>query len=136
MLQIVYISTAREPVSDLMLQSILSISRRNNRADGITGLLVVGGRRFLQALEGPEAAVVAAFERIQADPRHFAIVELARRELKLREFGDWSMGHVAGGTAAAGADAASSVAALVAPIEDANLRAQFSGFAQFHGRAA
>jgi hypothetical protein len=68
MLQLVYISTSREPITDRLLDDILSTSRRNNDRAGVSGLLVAGGRRFLQALEGPAAAVLATYARIAADP--------------------------------------------------------------------
>lgn len=62
-----YISTARQPITPSILADILRASRRNNAPVAVTGLLIVGGRRFLQALEGPEAAVEATYERIARD---------------------------------------------------------------------
>ena len=135
MLQIVYISSSRQPLSEAELQSVLAVSRRNNEADGITGLLVSGGRRFLQALEGPEESVSAAFARIKADPRHHAVVMISTKQVEKREFGNWSMGYQAGGAGEAG-DLKQVVQALIAPIEDKNLRAQFGGFAEINDRAA
>lgn len=91
MLQLVYISspdTAQGPVD---APTILRTSRRNNRRDGITGLLFTDGTRFLQAIEGPTDAVNAAFARIKADPRHRAVVVLSERDIEAREFGDWEM---------------------------------------------
>lgn len=90
MLQLIYVSTARSGAA-IDLDEILARSRRNNRRDGITGLLHVKGRRFLQALEGPVGKVEQAFARIAADPRHFALVILSRRTIEAREFGDWAM---------------------------------------------
>ena len=135
MLQIVYISTARRPFTEAELQSVLAVSRRNNQAADITGLLISGGRRFLQALEGPEEAVAAAFERIKADPRHFAVVSLSMKQIETREFGRWAMGFEAGG-AGKGEDLKGIVKGLIAPLQDKNLRAQFIGFAEVNARAA
>ena len=135
MLQIVYISTARRPFSEAELQSVLAISRRNNEAAGITGLLISGGRRFLQALEGPEEAVAAAFDRIKADQRHFAVVALSMKHVETREFGNWAMGFEAGGADGA-EDLKGVVEALIAPLKDKSLRAQFVGFAEINARAA
>src|SRR5690349_2698807 len=42
MLQLVYISTARQAHSDEVLDSILAASRRNNGRQDVTGLLVAG----------------------------------------------------------------------------------------------
>ena len=131
----IYISTARRPLTDAELQSVLSISRRNNEAAGITGLLILGGRRFLQALEGPEQSVAAAFDRIRPDHRHFAVVSLSMKHVETREFGKWAMGFEAGGTGGA-EDLKGVVEALIAPLQDKNLRAQFLGFAEINARAA
>jgi hypothetical protein len=135
MLQIVYISTARQPLSEVELQSVLAVSRRNNQAAGISGLLIAGGRRFLQALEGPDDAVAAAFDRIKADPRHFAVVVLSTKQVETREFGNWAMGFELGGNSGA-EDLKGVVEALIAPLGDKNLRAQFLGFAEINARAA
>lgn len=135
MLQLVYISTAREPITPARCEDILAISRRNNRAWDISGLLVAGRKRFLQALEGPEAEVRATFERIAADQRHFACVILSERHVDARQFGDWAMAYLPADEGAAGDDLPTVVAALVAPLEDPNLRAQFLGFAQIQSAA-
>ena len=135
MLQIVYISTARRRFSRRELEAVLLKSRLNNGRVGITGLLVCGGKRFVQALEGPAEAVSATFERIKADDRHFAIVPLSIRRVEAREFGTWSMGYEAGGTGGSD-DLRQTVEKLVAPLQDRNLAAQFTGFAEIHARAA
>ena len=57
MLRLLYISTARHPHNREEIEVILRISRRNNLAADVTGLLVAGARRFLQVLEGPERSV-------------------------------------------------------------------------------
>jgi len=136
MLQLVYISTSREPITDRLLDDILSTSRRNNDRAGVSGLLVAGGRRFLQALEGPAAAVLATYARIAADSRHFAVVQLSCRQVSDRQFGDWAMAHQAGGNVRCGDDLKSTVEQLISGLEDRNLRAQFTGFAEIHARAA
>ena len=135
MLQLAYISSSRSPVDQALLDEILAVSRRNNERCGVTGLLVSGGKRFLQVLEGPDQAVLTAFARIQNDHRHFALVVLATRPVTERAFGGWSMAYHQGGAAAAG-DLVEVVEALSAGIEDPNLCAQFSGFARLHARAA
>jgi len=87
MLQLLYISTARAPIDAAMCDDILAASRRNNLASNITGLLVAGQRRFLQALEGPAAMVRATYDRIAADPRHYGCVILSKRIVEQRGFG-------------------------------------------------
>ena len=135
MLQIVYISTAQPGFAPSDLREVLDASRRNNAAVDVTGLLVSGGRRFLQVLEGPEAAVEATLARIAADPRHRALVKLSSKQVDVRQFGDWSMGFELGGVPGAG-DLNAVVANLVVKLSDRNLAAQFLGFAEIHARAA
>jgi transposase len=133
MLQLVYISTPRGPVTVAALQQILSVSRRNNARDGITGLLFFDGTRFLQALEGEPAAVETAFERIRADPRHKGVVTLSKREVEEREFGQWAM---ASRTAVEGeSEMLRRVADLVADASPA-VQATFTSFAQVRKKAA
>jgi hypothetical protein len=135
MLQIVYISTARRRFSKRELESVLLTSRLNNGRCGVTGLLVVGGSRVLQALEGPAEAVAATFERIKADDRHFAVVPLSIKQVEEREFGTWSMGYEEGNPSGS-KDLRQVVAQLVAPLSDKNLAAQFTGFAEINAKAA
>ena len=136
LIQLVYISTMREPLTPAEQASILAKSRANNATRGITGLLVAGSNRFLQLLEGPEEEVEARFDAIRADPRHFAVVLLDRRTTDVRQCPDWAMGFQAGATSATGETLTAIVESLVAPISDPYLRAQFTGFAQIHDRAA
>lgn len=130
MIRLLYISTSRETVTPPMLADILRASRRNNPACGVTGLLIVGGKRFLQALEGPEAAVETTYRRIHKDPRHFAVVQLARETITERQFAAWAMGVQAGATPGLDANVSEAVAALIAPVQDPSLRGYFTGFAE------
>lgn len=134
--RILYISTARVPLSDREVETILAASRRNNRRADITGLLVVGGRRFLQVLEGPEDAVKVTFARISQDDRHYAVVELSNKPIAARSFARWAMGFQRGGDVAENLTLEEQVAGLLAPVADLNLKAYFSGFARSHGKAA
>jgi hypothetical protein len=135
MLQLVYVSTTKTIVDQALLDAILESSRRNNAVDGVTGLLVSGGRRFLQVLEGPDQAVLRTYGRIQHDDRHFAFVLIACQTVRKRSFGDWSMAHRAGDWAGADARLEQAVETLTAQL-DPNLRAQFTGFVKLHRRAA
>ncbi|MEH3039004.1 MAG: BLUF domain-containing protein [Sphingomonas paucimobilis] len=121
MLQLIYVSTVRNGEA-IDLHEILATSRRNNRRDGITGLLHVKGRRFLQALEGDPAKVEAAYARITGDSRHFALVILSRRSVAAREFGDWAMAADDGS-----GDIVAQVATLVKGAAP-NVRGTFEGF--------
>lgn len=136
MQQLTYISTARAGLSEADVAAILAVSRRNNRRDAISGLLIHDGRRFLQALEGPAPLVDAAFTRIRNDPRHRATVMLSCREIPAPEFGDWAMAAQTVAPARDGATLAETVDALVAQVSDRNTRALFESFARIDRTAA
>ena len=85
-------STAAPAQRAVDVASILATARAFNPAHGLTGLLVVSGAQYLQALEGPSQVVHALYERIGADARHSDINLLALGAIKHRAFPIWSMG--------------------------------------------
>lgn len=130
--RLLYISTARKEMSEVELTALLDQSRRYNASVGITGALIVGGRRFLQVLEGDESRVESTFARIQTDPRHFATVILSRTPAVERLFGNWAMGYERTHPLPTGLDLSAQVAEIVGSIQDDNLRAYLEGFALQH----
>ena len=127
MYQLVYISTAKG-VEDAEIERILAQSRRNNQRDEITGLLLYNGRRFLQALEGPSAAVYRTYERIRADTRHRATVMLSSKMVEQRQFGNWGMACERVNVGGAQPSLIEKVDALVVGLTDSTLRAQFTSY--------
>ena len=134
MLQVTYISTAVAGLGQSIVDDILAISRRNNHGDGVTGLLLYDGYRFLQALEGETEAVNRIYTRVKADPRHRAMVLLSSREVEERAFGGWSMAaqRVA---VAQGATLGELVDRITASVPDATVRELFRSFARVRGAA-
>jgi hypothetical protein len=128
--QIIYISTARPETTEKDIADVLRVSRRNNHRHGVTGLLVSDGTRFLQALEGDEAAVNAVYSRIKADARHRAPVILSTKSVSERQFGAWEMAFKGFGAMPADRTLAELVDQLVARVNDPNTRALFAGFAR------
>jgi len=129
MLQITYVSTARPELPADAIDQILAASRRNNHADGITGLLLYDGYRFLQALEGEPDRVRRAYDRIKADPRHRALVLLSSHEVTDRSFGTWSMASQRVGIAS-GSTVAELVDSLTEHVADPTAKALFRSFAR------
>ena len=86
-----YTSRARLDLSAGDLAAIHDSARHLNALDGITGLLVFDGTRFLQIVEGTEEAVDSLVDRLRADPRHSAIEVRDERYTDTRSFPDWSM---------------------------------------------
>ncbi len=91
MRQFIYFSTAAGRQDAAITGHILATSRKRNLEDGVTGLLVAGGHRYLQVIEGPEIAVHATTTRIRRDPRHQSMTVLVDRAIKQRDFEAWSM---------------------------------------------
>lgn len=89
LVQVVYSSYALTgPESDA---EILRVSRRNNQAAGVTGLLIRDGDWFMQILEGPVEVVPPLMRRIEADSRHRDVSIRMVRFVAKRRFGDWTM---------------------------------------------
>jgi hypothetical protein len=128
MLRLIYISTSRHVTTRPQLGQILRVSRDNNASVGVTGLLVAGGKRFLQALEGPVPAVEATFARIQKDDRHLGCVILGRQHVEERAFGSWAMGCQLS-AAGEGGSIAADVGFLIERIRDPRVRSEFEQFA-------
>lgn len=78
---------------DLALTGILTIARRNNARDGITGALICREDLFVQMLEGRRDLVTAAYARILNDDRHIDVMTLLCGDIDERLFGGWSMRH-------------------------------------------
>lgn len=94
--RIVYASRAASADARGDLPAILTVSRRNNGVDGVSGLLWSQADRYLQLLEGPGDSVADAFDRIRRDPRHADIVVIDDSEQAERVFADWAMAGMPG----------------------------------------
>ena len=73
---------------------ILETSQRNNARDGLTGALLFTSSMFIQALEGPLAAIEATFERICSDHRHGEVEIIEFCTVTERAFAKWSLERV------------------------------------------
>ena len=128
MLQMIYISTARPELPAKAIDEILSASRRNNHADGITGLLLYDGYHFLQVLEGEAERVRRAYARIKADPRHRALILLSSHDVMERDFGHSSMAALRV-RIASGHTVAELVDSLTEQVSDPTMKDLFRSFA-------
>ena len=90
---IVYASSSTQLISNKQLEDILTISRKYNKRDNITGLLLYEDGNFLQVLEGPKSALDLTFKRITDNPLHKGIIPLLSRTFPSRSFNAWSMGY-------------------------------------------
>ncbi len=91
MRQIIYFSTACDRQDAIVIAGIVAQSRQHNLLDGITGLLVAGGHRYLQVIEGPDVAISRLTARLRRDDRHLGMTILLDRHVDRPSFSGWSM---------------------------------------------
>ena len=94
LVRLLYASRAAATTSAAVLDGILEQSRKNNPAQGITGLLCVSGDVFIQLLEGGRDEVCELYNAIARDNRHQQVRLLSYEEIAERRFGAWTMGQV------------------------------------------
>jgi hypothetical protein len=120
-----YTSRARLDLTERDLGDIHETARHLNALDGVTGLLLFDGARFLQIIEGAEGAIDNLVERLRRDARHSAFEVRDERFVERRSFADWSMEllRVSAGYKAAREEVATMLPADVAePVRDLILR--------------
>ena len=105
MLQIAYRSKASRNLPESELKRILEVARVNNRAWGITGMLMYSNGTFFQVLEGERKNLQRLYDVIFADSRHNAIWSIYEVEIERRSFPNWSMGFHSVGPDTVGAEA-------------------------------
>lgn len=86
-----YTSRASIDIGARELEDIHRTATQLNALDGITGMLVFNGTRFLQIVEGADLAVDELLARLRRDPRHSAIEVRDERRIEVRSFPGWSM---------------------------------------------
>lgn len=87
--RIIYTSTSLCQTDDIA--QILERSRTLNAQSEVTGALFLHEGKFLQYLEGDEAAVGTVYGRIVKDHRHKDCRQIDCRLISVRIFNDWSM---------------------------------------------
>ena len=86
-----YTSLASLDLTARDLEDIHRSAVELNALDGITGLLVFNGTRFLQVIEGADSAIEDLLERLRRDRRHSGVEVRDERRVEARSFPDWSM---------------------------------------------
>ena len=128
--QIVYFSTAAGRQDKITIAGILAVSRDYNLRQEVSGLLVAGGYRYLQVIEGPERTVDALVERIRRDRRHVGVSVLVDRKIARRSFGGWSMAFREDPPVGEYATLRELVAQMLAEVSEPKVRDQLDCFAR------
>ena len=127
MFRIIYASRASRHWEAADVAALSAVTMSRNAADGITGLLLFDGLRFLQAIEGERGTVEATMARIARDGRHHEIAYVQRIDVAAREFPRWSMQLPSDRTGSTFLD---TIKTDVSRVRDPYMRAQFIGFAK------
>ncbi len=95
LVRMIYVSRMTEDCDMESIQSILEISRKNNKVNDITGVLCYDPAFFLQCLEGPRHATNELYRSIVRNHLHRDVEMLEYCETKDRLFAEWAMGFLA-----------------------------------------
>lgn len=91
--ELIYSSRANSNFKSSVLDDILTISRKNNTANNITGLLIFDGNTFCQILEGEKEALSMTYDKIKNDNRHIDHTLFHQGEIAQRNFSQWAMSY-------------------------------------------
>lgn len=91
--QLLYVSQAALDIPASDLDDILTKGRANNRALGLSGILIHVDGGFLQIVEGARDAVMRMYGRIAEDRRHSHPRVLVDRAIAARAFPEWCLGY-------------------------------------------
>ena len=94
LVRLLYVSRPVGPVTTTVTTMILEKSHANNKKANITGILCQGAGLWMQAIEGERSQINSLYARIMVDPRHQNLEILSMKEIKQRQFSQWSMALV------------------------------------------
>lgn len=90
--QLIYVSDAREAMSQDSIELLLKRCRHHNDERNISGLLLYSGGHFIQLLEGHQPVLANLFAKISDDERHQNVQQMYFAAANERLFPDWRMG--------------------------------------------
>jgi hypothetical protein len=92
--RLAYVSYPAADFSSTEVGRIVQVSRVNNAARGITGVLVYTGCDFAQLIEGRHDAVETLWQKLRADPRHRDLEAFIDEPAERAWFETWRMGYL------------------------------------------
>jgi hypothetical protein len=95
MRRLIWSSIPSPSFSATRLNQIITPSRRNNRRDHISGMLLFTGAHFLGLLEGADLDLRDLWLRLERDTRHCDLLRIDDELCAERWFLDWKMGYLA-----------------------------------------
>jgi hypothetical protein len=92
--RLAYLSYPAPDLPPTEVSRIIQVSRTNNPAAGLTGVLVYTGTDFAQVIEGRPDAVETLWRKLQADPRHHGLIVFIDEPTERPWFETWRMGYL------------------------------------------
>lgn len=89
-----YVSSAKNNLSNLDLEHLFVVNKRNNIDLDISGILIYNNGNFLQILEGEQQKVHTLYTKISKDGRHNSIIKLIDTPIEERIFDDYGSGFI------------------------------------------
>ena len=89
-----YVSSAKNSLTDLDIEHLFRVNKRNNTELGISGILVYNYGNFLQILEGDKQKINVLFQKISQDSRHNNIIKLIDTSTDEHIFDGYNSGFV------------------------------------------
>ena len=89
-----YVSYPSPDLAATEVSRIIQVSRVNNAARGLTGVLVYTGTDFAQLIEGRHDDVETLWRKIVADKRHHDAVAFLDEPAERAWFETWRMGYL------------------------------------------
>jgi len=93
LIHVIYVSSAAPDISEHDTVKFLNETRKANRKNDVSGMMLYIGGCFLQLLEGEAARVDTVCQTIFRDKREMRMVH--REPIAVREFPEWTMGFEA-----------------------------------------
>jgi hypothetical protein len=92
--RLAYVSTPAPAFRAVEVGHIIEVSRANNAAAGITGVLVYTGTDFAQLIEGEADAVGRLWGKLRSDRRHTDLAVFLDEPADRVWFESWRMGYL------------------------------------------
>lgn len=94
MKRLIYSSIASGEVNFDTVGEILTHAVKRNKENYITGMMIYDGHSFLQCIEGDDLVINKLWEKLNIDPRHYALHINGEEHDEKRLFSNWNMGYM------------------------------------------
>jgi hypothetical protein len=92
--RLAYVSFPAADLAPTEIGRIVHVSRVNNAARGLTGVLVYTGSDFAQMIEGRHEAVETLWQKLRTDVRHRDLTVFLDEPTERAWFETWRMGYL------------------------------------------